>query len=172
MLLGQISIFYMFLVSAANELWQTMETMDVDGVLRAALPVRTQLSAGPPFTCPLQAAPMPPPRWGSHINVCACGRIVFPGLPWGCGSPRRDGNYRRVASPGLTASVQRATQTTCVPVKRAATQTDIGSCKYMYRYIYGLYIYLVSALSQAPLAARGRRRRRERERESERVVKG
>lgn len=77
---------------------------------------------------------------------------------------------RRVASPGLTASVQRATQTTCVPVKRAATQTDIGSCKYMYRYIYGLYIYLVSALSQAPLAARGRRRRRQRE--SERVVKG
>lgn len=85
MLLGQISIFYMFLASAANELWQTMETerKDVDGVLRAALPVRTQLNACPSPLTPLSTRSKLHPcrrQGGAATFMCACGRIVFPGI--------------------------------------------------------------------------------------------
>lgn len=83
MLLGRISIFYMFLASAANELWQTMETerKDVEGVLRAALPVRTQLNAC--HLTPLSARSRLHPcrrQGGAATFMCACGRIVFPGI--------------------------------------------------------------------------------------------
>lgn len=121
MLLGQISIFYM--VSGPDTACRAAP-------VPAPAPAPSSCLGAATFMCVRVAAL----SFSSSSSSCS-------GQTWGCGSPRRDGNYRRAT---------RRHQTTCVPVK-CAIPPDIGSCKY-------ISPSLSLSLSQAPLmeAARGK----------------
>lgn len=102
MLLGQISIFYM--VSGPDTAWRAAP-------VPAPAPAPSSCLGAATFMCVRVAA----------LSFSSSSSSSCSGQTWGCGSPRRDGNYRRAT---------RRHQTTCVPVK-CAIPPDIGSCKYI-----------------------------------------